>query len=221
MPSSNALTGREIRKAARAAITVLEEHSLQACLFGSAACAIYGTENREPNDVDIIVMTEMDPEDIKDLIVASNELFYLVPSANPQNSYYVLWFHLPSSRTCKVDILVPGLLSIPNIPASKICYIEPFQDIPVAPFLVLLLLKLRGWEDHRHGADDRRHMRDKVEIDEEDIDALLELGVRDYQAHLDYEKWLPKWFVQESEERVYEYMEEWPESTEPWRDMGF
>jgi hypothetical protein len=47
--SSTPLTGREIRKAARAAVTVLEANGLSCCLFGSAACAIYGMENREPN----------------------------------------------------------------------------------------------------------------------------------------------------------------------------
>lgn len=45
---STPLTGREIRKAARAAVSALEENNLNCCLFGSAACAIYGMD-REPN----------------------------------------------------------------------------------------------------------------------------------------------------------------------------
>ncbi|KAG6889598.1 hypothetical protein C0995_016124 [Termitomyces sp. Mi166 len=218
-PSNNVLTGKDIRKAARAAVAALKEHGLDACLFGSAACAIYGTENREPNDVDIIVITEMDPEDIKELILVWDDRFYLVPSANPRNTYSVLWFTVSSRKTCKVDILIPGLLSIPNIPVSKISYIEPFQDIPVVPFLVLLLLKLRGWTDHR--VDHRQHMRDKVEVDEEDIEELLELAVQEYGANLDRERWLPKWFVEEMQERVQEYVEEWPDSENNWRNLGF
>lgn len=43
------ITGREIRKTARAAVAVLTAHGLDCCLFGSVACAIYGMENREPN----------------------------------------------------------------------------------------------------------------------------------------------------------------------------
>jgi hypothetical protein len=42
-------TPDEIRKTARAAVSALEKNNLKACLFGSAACAIYGMENRDPN----------------------------------------------------------------------------------------------------------------------------------------------------------------------------
>ncbi|KAG6816133.1 hypothetical protein H0H87_008445 [Tephrocybe sp. NHM501043] len=192
--SSDALTGKELRRAARAAIAAVEER-------------------------------ELDPEDIKDLIVASNERFYLVPSANPQNTYRVLWFTTTSHsesehRACKIDILIPGLLSIPSIPKAQISYIKPFHDIPTAPFLVVLLLKLRGWKDHRD--DDRQRVRDKAEVDEGDIEEMLELSDNEYRPQLEREKqWLPKWFVEEAEDRVYEYMEEWPVSTESWHNIGF
>ncbi|KAF5380178.1 hypothetical protein D9615_006211 [Tricholomella constricta] len=229
MPPS--LTARETRKAARAAITTLERHDLKSCLFGSAACAIYGTENREPNDVDLIVLTDMDPEDIKDLLASSNDKFYLVPSTNPRNTYQVLWFSLPSprgrgcgrgrqGRSCKVDILIPGLLSIPNIPPRRIVYVEPFDGIPVVPLLALLLLKLRGWTDHME--DRRRRMREKVEVDEEDIDELLQLAVEEYDGvHRNKARWMPRWFVREAKERVERYVEAWPDSADFWSELGF
>jgi len=220
---SGPLTAREIRKAARAAITTLEGHNLRACLFGSAACAIYGMEHRVPNDVDVVVFTNRDPEDIKDLLVSSNDKFYLVPSTNPQNTYQVLWYSFPAPqrwrRSCKVDILIPGLLSIPSIPASRIVGVEPFQDIPVMPFMALLLLKLRGWTDHL--ADPRRRMQEKTTIDEEDIDELLELAMEQYGAHLDNERWMPKWFIREAKERVEQYTEAWPDSAWSWSELGF
>ncbi|KAG6820214.1 hypothetical protein H0H93_003868 [Arthromyces matolae] len=180
--------------------------------FDRVAC----TGLNEGQDIDIIVITEMDPEDLKDLIAESDQRFYLVPSVNPRNTYQVLWFSVSPRKSCKVDILVPGLLSIPVIPVSKIVYIN--QDIPVVPFLLLLLLKLRGWTDHR--VDSRPRMRDKVEVDEGDIEELLELGVEEYKAHLDQESWLPEWFVQEMEERVVEYVERWPDSKQAWRSLG-
>ena len=42
-------SAREIRKATRAAIAALRANDLDCYVFGSAACAIYGMENREPN----------------------------------------------------------------------------------------------------------------------------------------------------------------------------
>lgn len=42
-------TGREVRKVARAVITILEDNGFICSLFGSAACAIYGMDNRQPN----------------------------------------------------------------------------------------------------------------------------------------------------------------------------
>jgi len=220
-----ALTGQETRKAARAAISVIESHDFNVCLFGSAACAIYGMDNREPNDVDLVVFANSDPEDIKDLIVSSNDKFYLIPSANPQNTYHVLWYSLPARRgqrrSCKVDILVPGLLSIPNVPPSRLMRMEPFEDIPVMPFLALLLLKLRGWTDHL--ADTRRRMREKATVDEEDIDKLLELAVEEYGAHLDNDtcQWMPGWFVEEAVDRVKQYVDAWPDSEDYWSKLGF
>ncbi|RDB18619.1 hypothetical protein Hypma_014709 [Hypsizygus marmoreus] len=217
------LTGKEIRKVARATITTLAEEGLDACLFGSAACAIYGMENREPNDIDVVVLTDQDPEEIKDLLISNNDKFFLVPSRNPQNTYQVLWFTLPSprfeSRTCKVDILIPGLLSIPNIPTRRLEYIDPFHDIPVVPLLALLLLKLRGWTDHL--IDSRAHMRNKVEEDEEDIDEMLHLAVEEYGVNLRTEKWMPRWFVREARERVRQYVETWPDSADRWSELGF
>jgi hypothetical protein len=114
---------------------------------------------------------------------------------------------------------VPGILGIPRVPARQIVYQDPFPDIPVMPFLALLLLKLRGWTDHR--VDTRQYMLDKVSVDEEDIEDLLSLAVEEYEVHLEEEKWMPAWFVQEAEERVQEYIEEFPDSAESWNEIGF
>ncbi|KAG6916933.1 hypothetical protein DXG01_004620 [Tephrocybe rancida] len=229
MPLRIALSGEEIRSTARAALAVLKNQNLSACLVGGAACAIYGMTSRTPNiqgidlrpyqDVDIIVVTEMHPEKIKELLVTHDNRFYLMPSINPQNSYKVLWFKVSYRRGCKVDILIPGILSIPKIPAKEIFFIQPFQDLPVVPFLVLLMTKLKAWADH--GADARLHMQAKVGVDEGDISMLLDLGVKTYHAHLSKNTWLPESFVEESKRRVSEYTEKWPGTTRSWRAMGF
>jgi nitroreductase len=64
-------------------------------------------------------------------------------------------------------------------------------------------------------------MNDKVPIDEDDIEELLELAVEEYSVHLRTEKWMPAWFVEEAEGRVADYVQTWPDTAESWRVIGF
>lgn len=218
-------TPEEIRKTARAAVSALEKNNLKACLFGSAACAIYGMENRVPNDVDLIVLTNtIEQEQIKRLLVSTDNDFFLVPSTNPRANYRVLWYNLDPYKVsdgatrCKVDVLVPGVLSIPNIPPRLICFEQTYPDIPLTPFFTLLLLKLRGWWDHL--TDHREYMWEKVPFDERDIEELLELAVEEYEVHLQKERWLPMWLIEESEERARYFVIHCPDTTDAWSEIG-
>lgn len=237
------LTAKEIRKAARAAISALEQHNLRSCLFGSAACALYGMANRIPNvnilfypfitvvddsvqDADVIVLTRMHTEDIKDILVGTNNKFFLVPSADPRNDWRVLWYLLYSGprgsppRSCKVDILIPGGdLRIPRIPISRIVYVERFPDLPLVPFLALLFLKLQGWSDNR-GSDVPRK-REKQYADLEDISELLALAVEEFGSTLQGERWMPKGFIRKTRGRVQKFVEEFPDSAYYWSEIGF
>lgn len=205
----------------------MEKNNLKACLFGSAACAIYGMENRVPNDVDLIVLTNtIEQEQIKRLLVSTDNDFFLVPSTNPRANYRVLWYNLDPwdacdgrATRCKVDVLVPGVLSIPNIPPRLICFEQTHPDIPLTPFFTLLLLKLRGWWDHL--TDHREYMWEKVPFDERDIEELLELAVEEYEVHLQKERWLPMWLIEESEERARYFVIHCPDTTDAWSEIGF
>ncbi|RDB27110.1 hypothetical protein Hypma_004623 [Hypsizygus marmoreus] len=220
------LSADEIYATARAVIYHLDTSGFAACLFGSAACAIYGMEARDPHDIDVIVLDTADPEYIKRLLYNKDQRFLLRPSANPQNTYQVLYYQLPRPpsdlhmRTCKVDILTPGIISIPNIPLERIVYHETHHDIPVIPLLALLLLKLRGWTDRR--ADSRPQVREKATQDAVDIGYLLELvAARMYEPHLLTETWMPRWFVDEGRERVQQFVQLWGGTASIWFDMGF
>ena len=175
-------------------------------------------------DVDIIVLTDMDAEEIKDLLVSTDSKFFAVPSANPDATYHVLWYSLPAPRSatrcCKVDILTPmGDLLIPNIPVRRITYIARFPDIPVIPLLALLILKLQGWTDHRD--DNRQFMRDKQPNDEDDINELLVLALEEYGVELRTEKWMPRSFVRRAKQRVAQFVEDFPDSADYWSEIGF
>lgn len=185
---------------------------------------------------------EHDAEYFKALIVQTDPNFYLVPARNPEDTFQVLWYRLPrrgrtetassnnaSMRQCKVDILLPGPehLSIPFIPPDRISHPPRRGDaplnhdrIPLVPFLTLVLLKVRGWSDHR--VDHRQRMRDKVFQDEEDLESLLELAIDKYSSRVEDEVDLwEDWFVEESELWVDEYVEEWRDSASAWSEMGF
>ena len=171
-------------------------------------------------DLDVIVLSRSDPEYIKKLLESANDRFFLLPSANPRRSHHLLWYSLPGGGACKIDILTPGLVNIPYIPTWRIVYQDPFPDIPVAPFLCLLLLKLGGWSDHRDPSK-RRYMPDRVPVDEEDIEGLLTLAIEAYDVHLMWEEWMPGWFVALARDRVEEYVDEWPETADSWSQIGF
>ncbi|KAI0703897.1 hypothetical protein C8T65DRAFT_654564 [Cerioporus squamosus] len=214
------------------AVDIFEGYGLKSCLFGSAACSLYGVD-RTPNDVDLVVLTRNhDQEELKQLLVDSDSDFYLVPSRNPSAAYSVLWCRLPShtsrrggrgrgrgraQRRCKVDILVPGVLNIPDVPRRRVRMIS---GLPAMPLIPLLLLKLQGWSDHRDSP--RADMQEKQYVDAEDIMELLEIAVeRNQEVWQGNLSWMPRRLVRDSEVRVGEFVDEYPGSAMDWEAIGF
>ncbi|KAJ7597900.1 hypothetical protein C8J56DRAFT_1042071 [Mycena floridula] len=217
------LNEEEIYKAARAAVSALKANNLTCCVFGSAACSLYGT-TRVPHDVDIVVLTALNPERIKELIVASDPNFRLVPARDRRNNWKVMWYRLKSrgGRECKVDILIPNVpsaLNIPLPPPTKILFFDEIPGIPVLPLLPLLILKLQGWSDHRAATEQR--YKKKQFTDVEDLDELLDFAVADPDYRLWREDWMPDWFVAKAKERVRAFVEVHPETKEAWLEIGF
>ncbi|KAH9835006.1 uncharacterized protein C8Q71DRAFT_710657 [Rhodofomes roseus] len=213
----------EICDIANRAVTIFTECGYQCCLFGSTACALYGV-TRCPNDVDLVVLAtpNTSTEYLKQLLVNEPNDFYLVPSKKRDANYKVLWYRLPpgargKKRKCKVDVLVPGMLNIPAVPSAQVAYA---RHLPVMPLLPLLLLKLQGWTDHRDS--DRRDFRRKQHVDVEDVKELLsfacDLRVRIGSRELG---WLPADFVEAAQNRIHEFVGEFPESVLRWRSLGF
>ncbi|KAJ3548212.1 hypothetical protein NMY22_g1339 [Coprinellus aureogranulatus] len=227
MPYSDPLFDRDIAHVAKAATDALRENGFTCCLFGSAACYYYGMRNRTPNDVDIVVMEDPDDydvEDIKQSLVDTDDNFFLVPAGNPRDTFKVLWYRLPrrngSQKRCKVDILLPGpeFLSIPRLDSEEIYYTQRSR-MPLIPLLTLILLKVRGWSNHR--SDHRQRMQDKVPQDEEDLEEMLEIA-KNKNARVENEEGLwEDWFSEEAMEWVSEYIDEFPLSEYDWADIGF
>ena len=91
----------------------------------------------------------------------------------------VLWYRLDSgyfgsaSRACKVDVLQPGIMSIPDVPTDKI---KHRGNYPVMPLIPLILLKLQAWEDHENAF--RSWQREKSVVDLADLGRLLPIASR-------------------------------------------
>ncbi|GBE84653.1 hypothetical protein SCP_0606320 [Sparassis crispa] len=243
MPSSAKID--EILTVAKKAVTIFANRGQPCCLFGSTACWVYGNSalsgsNRTPNDVDLLVISDQyrtaaDCERLKQMLIEGDSSFFLrAPSRNQNADYRVLWYKLSSrpeqrERKCKVDILVPGLMSLPRVPVEHITDVvvspRPGQAhqvaLPVMPLVPLLLMKLKGWKDHRDS--DQAHMQVKQGDDVNDIARLLRIvknqgafGVRHSSLN-----WLPDEFVAEAHGRVHEFVKRFPALAEKWEQLDF
>ncbi|KAJ3720070.1 hypothetical protein C8R42DRAFT_108613 [Lentinula raphanica] len=189
MPMRYPVTASDIDTAARATITGLKAFNLDCYLVGSVACAAYGM-SRTPNDIDMVVLTsQYTQEQLKYILVRYDSRFYLIDSKDPNATYRVLWFRLTGyHRSCKVDLLLPGIMNIPSVEPARIVRVGDivgapagsilFRDYPLMPFLPLLLLKLQAWQDH--GESPKLFVREKQQMDVRDIRELLQLAEDQY-----------------------------------------
>ncbi|KAJ7737764.1 hypothetical protein B0H16DRAFT_1695046 [Mycena metata] len=211
----------EVERVAHATVAALLRAGIRSCLVGGMACSIYGNQ-RVPGDVDIVCLTDKHTQvELKALLVANDPNFYTVASKDPFATYRVLWYRMPLGfRRCKVDVLLPGIMNIPAVPIPRIAYRKSRSDLPLMPFLPLLLLKLQAWQDH--GEADKLYLQAKQHVDVRDIDELLELAVSKYGIDLKKDgKWLPESFLKAAVRRVKAYVRRFPESAENWSAIGF
>ncbi|PVF92768.1 hypothetical protein CPB86DRAFT_790831 [Serendipita vermifera] len=237
----------DLWEAASAAIQTLKNIGYaRACFVGSVASSLYGN-SRYPKDLDILILeTSDDQEYIKRRIVNSNPSFFLVPSKKPLATYKILYYRPSSTRSSysssyydnssyasssyssytntrtsiKVDILLPGIMSIPRISSSLIDTTNS-RRLPAAPLSLTLLLKLQAWSQHRAAIE--YHFSKEQYKDSSDLDQLVPIaerkGLKIRRDGLE----LPIEFVNEAQARVKEYLQAHPNSPtrSGWVSMGF
>ncbi|KAF4575390.1 hypothetical protein EYR40_004865 [Pleurotus pulmonarius] len=180
----------EILQVAEVVVSTLRTLGFRCALVGGAACGAFGI-SRVATDIDVVVLTtEIGQEEIKRSLAVKDPGFTLVASKNPYATYKVLWYEIPPSssspyaprRSCKVDILVPGIMNIPNVPRGHTVATTSgeWKGLPLMPFIPLLMLKLQAWMDHRQA--DKQYLRDKQHTDVRDIGELLDIGVAGISA---------------------------------------
>ncbi|KAI0347956.1 hypothetical protein BDW22DRAFT_36981 [Trametopsis cervina] len=221
MPRYSSPTKQEVRTVSRKAIDAFAHYGLKCVLVGGVACALYGN-SRTPTDVDLVILTSVyDPERLKELLVQRDSTFYLRPARTFGATYKVLWARLvpyayQPYNSCKVDILVPGIMNIPDVPTKHILSID---DYPVMPMIPLLLLKLQAWEDHRNAVKD--YLRDKQWQDVRDINEMLDIAARRGDKIKDVSDWVPQDFIAAATPRVSKFLEQvYLSQPELWKAIG-
>jgi hypothetical protein len=150
--------------------------------------------------VDLLVMTTIGQETLKDMLVKADSRFYTMAAKTPGATYRVLWYRLMGyHRSCKIDLLSPGVMDLPNIPAE---YIRNLKGLPVAPARAILLSKLKAWDDHRNA--DRAFMREKQFTDIRDITFLLK-SVKNMTLSSFRRDWISDEYLRQSQERAKLY----------------
>ncbi len=109
-------------------------------------------------------------------------------------------------------------LHIPKIPPQHVKYPNGY-DIPVVPLLVVLILKVQGWRDHRRSG--KKRFRAKIPQDIEDIRQLLDMADDAGDRLNDLDDWSPRWFLKRAESLVKRYTNHFEETTCLFRDLGF
>ncbi|KAI0321524.1 hypothetical protein OF83DRAFT_1051028 [Amylostereum chailletii] len=213
-------TAKQIETVSRRTVEILQSHGLPCCLVGSSATTLWGV-NRVPNDIDVFVMSPAHTQEQLKQLLAVDPAYTLKPSANPQNTYKVVWYTIPgiSNIQIKVDILVPPVMNIPWVAASRFVWFKN-KTLPSMPLLPLLLLKLQAWDDHRN--HHLSNYRSKQFIDVQDITHLLDIAMRKGIHRTDSEwEWLPASFLREGRRRVWLYTNFYPASSGSWAAIGF
>ncbi|CAE6448123.1 unnamed protein product [Rhizoctonia solani] len=204
-------TCSDILAATDDAVRIFEARGIRISAVGGLACKLEGNI-RTPNDADLLVLdTVSSQEQLKQILTQANSKFYLIPARDSSATYKVLWYQTTMGIRVKVDLLQPGIMSIPDFSPDLIQYRQYLTHrIPVAPFGLVLLLKLQAWEQHQQSSELRYYT--KHHTDAQDINYLLPQATS-AGVTCDY---LPSDFRREARRRVRAYVKSHPSSKEHW-----
>ncbi|KAL0576538.1 hypothetical protein V5O48_005430 [Marasmius crinis-equi] len=224
--SDRPFTRSQLLDVIHAASVAIEKAGYGYYLFGSAAVYFnIDSEHRMPGDIDLVVFApserlqrrRIDAERVKVDIQRWDSRFYRVKAKWPDANYTPFWFSFSEPpdllRSIKVDIVPEDseTLKLPRVPAQKLdhLYLDEVA-IDAVPLFTLFLLKIKGWHDRRHSRE--LWVRKKLVNDVIDIKALLAQVLRAHETvRSQNQKWLPPWFVEQSQEYAKEFLVANPE----------
>ncbi|KAF8996751.1 hypothetical protein BDQ17DRAFT_1206211, partial [Cyathus striatus] len=123
-------------------------------------------------------------------------------------------------QECKVDILIPRIMSLPDLGEEA----EGTENVtlPVLPFPIILLQKLQGWLDHR--VTPKGFKMNKYSRNVGDVRKLLEFREVNRliaSFYFSNRTWFPGDFEEVSRKRVRLYCHYFPRMTGLWARLGF
>lgn len=169
-------------------------------------------------------------------MAARDSNFFLASPENPHATYKVLWYDIPPTsvprsphspsiiRPCRVNILAPGVMNIPDVPQGcAVIASGEWWGLPLMPLIPLLMLRLQDWMEHRKPGV--RFSRRSVENQRNDefltIGDLLDVGVRRGYTLDAYRAWLPVSLLETAEEQILTYNSYHPMKAGHWQRLGF
>lgn len=147
-----------------------------------------------------------------------NSRLYLIAARDPRATYKVLWYcSAENDARLKVDLLLPGAMDIPAIPAHTFDF-NNVLNLACAPLSLVLLLKLQAWIQHGEAVETRYRM--KQPTDAQDIQQLLVIARRK-RIQPRSESYLPSTFIYHAESRAEKFVLSWMGTKEIWTELGF
>jgi hypothetical protein len=126
--------------------------------------------------------------------------------------YFLAQVPVLNFNKCRVDVLVPGIMNIPSITASRFVWLRQ-NTIPSMPLLPLLLPTLQAWSDHHSASYCRPDLRETQFNHIKDINILLPIVKGQGIRRSDGVGYLLSLFLSATDIRVRSYVYSYP-STE-------
>ncbi|CDO77362.1 hypothetical protein BN946_scf184787.g11 [Trametes cinnabarina] len=205
---------------ARQAMRILSRHGLHSCVIGGLAAYAYGSIEF-PDDIDILVFTnQYDREALRSILVKADSHFYIDPYYQGQATHRTLLYRIAGGDPrCKIDIFVPGVMGMPDVPPEHLTRLSSHRDIPLMPLIPLLLLKLQAWADHTRSV--KPHVHRKKGKDHAHINQLLPVArARGERIGANCLRWMPESMVAAAY-AILESSAQPPYPLQGWESIGF
>ncbi|EJD34972.1 hypothetical protein AURDEDRAFT_117513, partial [Auricularia subglabra TFB-10046 SS5] len=185
---------------------------------GSFACKLYSTEApsmsfKAPEELNIVLETQQDLEELKRRIVQHNRRFFLVAAKLPSAPKVLRHGANFSRYTVRINIAVAG--SAPDIPGIPATRVQMIGEFPVCPLALLILLRLHAWADHASRGIMLDYMHDQAMVDHSELVTQLLPHARSSVGETmmsEAKAYLPKPFMRLTKQRLQRFIAKYPRS---------